>query len=263
MKWFNYVIIAGVILAYTASASAGGIFGSKRGKETPDQQVQKLISILATSKNAYERADAADSLREFDTNRYPQIVPILVHSLKNDDKVIVRIEAARTLGRIRPLVPIAGDALGDAALKDSAFRVRWQARASLMVYSMAGIKPGNIFQTSRSPERKDEGDPKSSIPVRTVPNPIRPTVPPIGVTIPPPPNTDNNDGFARPLPKGPEQVPIQPIGPSQPAGSPEGLIVPNRGGEPPLAQPTGNSGTNEPGLLPIPNEGPILNPPGN
>src|SRR5690606_23961734 len=143
MRWFNYLIVAALLAATACPAPATGIFGNRKQPGNSAQQVQQLILKIQSSNDSVQRTDAAEDLRDFDIGEFPQIIPVLVNSLKNDKSIQVRIEAARSLGKIRPLTKMAGDALSDAASNDPALRVRWQARTSLAFYTVAGVNPGN------------------------------------------------------------------------------------------------------------------------
>ena len=194
MKWYNTFLVVVLLFASSISASAGGIFSKRPVVSNPNDQVQQLIQTVTASANPSTRARAVADLREYDAATYVQIIPVLVNALKKDPSVNVRLEAARSLGRIRPLTPLAGDALAAASTGDSAIRVRWQARASLLVYTVAGVNPNN---RAKEPGKKQQ-DKKS-----TVPN-----------YYPNGPYGNNLPNIPQPLPKGPKaNVPIVPVKP--------------------------------------------------
>lgn len=213
MKWYKFLLVAMIIAATSLPAPATGIFGSRKHAGNPAQQVQQLILTLQTSTDSVRRTDAAEDLREFDTVEFPQIIPVLVNALKTDKSIQVRIEAARSLGKIRPLTKMAGDALSDAASNDPALRVRWQARTSLAFYTVAGVNPHNHAPNGSTPT-----PPKATISLK------EPQSNSSGESVfVPQPETKNFSGsvpvtvtpsssYALPLPKGPTQVLIvQPV----------------------------------------------------
>lgn len=279
MKWYTTMLIPGFLVAATVQAQAGGIFVSRKPAPNPDQHIYKLVNLAQSCRNSSQRAHAVQQLRNFDAVKYPQVVPVLVNVLRTDKSINVRIEAARSLGRVRPLTPAAREALAEASMHDSAFRVRWQARTSLTVYTVARINPRNYAPTNSKASRMTTKEPpvggpfvspeSGTVPVREK------TKDPVFMTPPP-----RSVGYARPLPKGPDQPPQ--AAPNNSA--PQGTLVPHPApsGEPPLApnilplqpanppanpqpQPT-NPDEPLPLIPPVPpasnNDGPILVPPG-
>src|SRR4029077_19657794 len=89
-----------------------------------------------------KRCAAAEELRQYDAEKFPEIIPILVDVLLHDSKASVRAEAAQSLGKLRPINQQAGGALEEAVAHDAAMRVRLQARSSLLLYYMAGYRAG-------------------------------------------------------------------------------------------------------------------------
>jgi hypothetical protein len=120
---------------------SAGIFSNKNAKQNLSERVSALILAVKTDKNEDKRVEAAHELRDFEPAKHPEIVPILIDVLQNDATPSVRAEAAATLSKFRPVSQEVGMAL-DQATKDSSFRVRWQARSSLMSYRLAGYRSG-------------------------------------------------------------------------------------------------------------------------
>jgi hypothetical protein len=139
-------------LIFTLPASAGILFG-KHSKQNPAERVPQLIVVVKTDQDQDKRANAAKELREFDPAAFPELVPVLIDVLQHDPKASVRAEAAQSLGKLRPISQEAGWAL-EQATHDSALRVRWQARNSLMSYRIAGY---------RSPPKAEEITPKPPV----------------------------------------------------------------------------------------------------
>jgi hypothetical protein len=207
MRWCNYLVVLAVLAAVAAPTSASGLFGSRKPPANPTERVRQLVAAVQTSRDDNERTEAVQQLREFDAVAHPTVVPALVSALRTDRTIGVRIEAARSLGRIRPLTTMARDALFEASLHDSAIRVRWQARTSLTYYTVANVNPYNHSSSQPPPAGTPTvGSTTKEPPVTSVPGSsggiARPAfVPSTQPVFTPSPST----GFARPLPKGPPQ----------------------------------------------------------
>jgi hypothetical protein len=119
---------------------AGIIFGKKGKKPTPAERVPELLTTLKSDGDENKRARAAEELRQYDPNAFPDILPVLIDVLVNDQKPAVRAEAAQSLGKLRPISQQAGQALEYALTRDPSMRVRLQARSSLMQYHWAGYR---------------------------------------------------------------------------------------------------------------------------
>src|SRR5439155_25781395 len=113
--------------ALALPAPAGILFG-KKTKPNPAERVPELIVIVKTDKDESKRASAAEELRQYDPAAHGDIVPVLIDVLMNDPKPAVRVEAAESLGKLRPISQEAGWALEQAKEKDSSMRVRAKAR---------------------------------------------------------------------------------------------------------------------------------------
>ena len=138
------MILTVVILpAWVLPAPADGIFGlfGKKTKVNPAERVPELIAYLKTEQDDRKRASAAAELGTFDGATFAEIVPVLVDALQNDPKYSVRMDAASSLGTLRPVSQMAGQALEKAASSDESFRVRLHAKGILMKYRVAGYAP--------------------------------------------------------------------------------------------------------------------------
>jgi hypothetical protein len=227
-----------VLLAATpALAPAGFLFGKKTPKPDPAARVPELLGIVKTDGDEDKRSAAAEELRQYDAEKFPDIIPVLVDVLLHDGKASVRAGAAQSLGKLRPVNQQAGAALEQAVAKDAAMRVRLQARSSLLLYYMAGYHAG----------KKDE------MPA------INNKEPPLAGSVPPAVNTSNAPPVTAPPstpPAPPRLIPIPnqtvapPLAPSIPAPYPAFRPMP--------AQPA----TPSPPLAPVPaGQGPDLSPP--
>ncbi len=166
MTWRR--VLAVLLLAcFTSSTQAGFIFGKKTPKPEPALRVPQLLGILKSDPDEHKRSDAAEELREFDAQTFPDIIPVLVDALQNDPKVSVRVEAAQSLAKIRPVSQQAGQALEHSLANDPSMRVRLQARSSLLQYHWAGYrsprKETPPLQTQEPPLAPgEEGTPPAS-----------------------------------------------------------------------------------------------------
>jgi hypothetical protein len=204
------------------SLQAGILFGRKKDKPDPQQRVPELIAILKSDKDADKRSKAAEELRLYDPAQFPQIVPALIDALQNDAKPGVRVDAAQSLGKLRPVSQMVGEALEQALAKDPSMRVRLQARSTLLQYHWAGYRSAKKTDPpplSTTPPGGEKGPPAvSTTGVRAMPQPL----PPSRVTTKEPP-------LAPPLP--PQLSPAVPTPP--PVSTPPAVVPP-----PPATPPT-------------------------
>ena len=128
-RWLLIAFLVVPLAAMLAgSGRAGIIFGRKKEKVEPKARVPELLTTLKTDRNADHRAHAAVELHNYDPVAFPEIIPALVTALQGDAKSGVRLEAALSLGKLRPVNQAAGEALERAVSADPAMRVRLQAR---------------------------------------------------------------------------------------------------------------------------------------
>jgi hypothetical protein len=220
MRWWHGLSVW-VLLVATAVPAPAGIF-IKRTKPNPQERVPQLIVTVKTDLDESKRGSAAAELRQFDPNAFPEIVPILIDVLKNDPRPSVRLEAAQSLGRLRPVSQPTGMALEDAASHDSNWRVRWQARSSLLHYHLGGY-----HHKADAPVTGPILDPKTQEPpFKTQEPPLAPGTPlttskVIGSTpsspMPTPDSSPTSPALSgtviRPMPTGPVQAPTVPVEP--------------------------------------------------
>src|SRR5437899_5431572 len=122
MKWSLRLFILLTVTVLTVPAQAQ-LFG-KKTRPDPGARVPELLYTVKMDKEERKRSSAAEELREYDTKKFPEIVPILVDVLQNDTYWGTRFEAAQTLGKLRPVSQMAGQALERASSKDAHLRVR-------------------------------------------------------------------------------------------------------------------------------------------
>jgi hypothetical protein len=131
--------LALLVVVRLALPAEAGIFG-KHAKVKPEERVPQLLAVLKTDPDESKREAAAKELRDFDTTAFPDMIPTLVSALLGDSKLGVRIEAAETLGKLRPISQEAGQALEQALANDGSMRVRLQARRVLLGYRLHGYR---------------------------------------------------------------------------------------------------------------------------
>ena len=171
-RWLRIAFLVIPLATMLAEPSqAGIIFGRKKEKIEPQSRVPALITTLKSDKDADHRQRAAEELRNYDAQVFPEIIPALVAALQTDAKSGVRIEAAQSLGKIRPVNQVAGEALERAVSGDSAMRVRLQARSVLMQYHWAGYKNGKVADVPPLATSKDNPKGNENLPpvIRTTP----------------------------------------------------------------------------------------------
>lgn len=192
------VLFLASLLGLASTAIAGPLFPwRKTEKVDPKTRVPELVTSLSNDKDEARRSAAAVELRNYDTTQFPDIIPVLINALLSDPRPGVRIDAAQSLGKIRPINQVAGEALEQALEKDSSMRVRLQARSVLLSYQWAGYRGG----------KKNEVAPT----VSTLPQPVTPPLmekrsglggiflPPVRTTTPAPSSTP----YVRPVPAPP------------------------------------------------------------
>lgn len=261
-------------MGWICPSTEAGIFG--RSKPDPAKQVPTLIQTLQADSNASKRASAADELQSYDAQQFPQILPALIQALENDPDDNVRFQAARSIGRTRPISQQAGRALEKAADDDSSWSVRRAARVSLGLYFVVGYRSAPDQPTSR--QETDEPPLASPMPTpQTSPMPMpmltQPPVPSSPLIQPPVSNQTEPESSSRfRLFRRSEPTPPRPITPPAPRFQP---VPSSQSEEPPIAPESPRFEPPTSGAIPLPlplpgpmtptpvfEEGPQLNPPG-
>jgi hypothetical protein len=203
----------------------------------------------------------------------------LSDALLRDPNPSVRLEAASTLGKLRPITQSAGYTLEQAQDRDSSLRVRNAARMALWQYHLVGYRSGKAPEKPAEPSAdQSAAQPPSAhrLPPApsTVKTPQRLGVGPRGET-PEPPLAGSAPGQRTvsqvPVPRSrlqpPNPVTLQPVStpklltppasnPTNPAGAPEKTAT-GEADAPKSADPIQPSPTTKSG-----NDGPELSPPG-
>lgn len=133
-------LLSSLLLTTLCLPARAGLFFNRQPKTDPNQRVPVLIVSLKTEADEHKRAHAAEELRHFDPNAFPQIVPALCDAAVNDPQAGVRSEAVQSLGHLRPVSQDAGWTLEQVATRDPSFRVRFQARNVLIQYRISGYR---------------------------------------------------------------------------------------------------------------------------
>jgi hypothetical protein len=228
-------LVISLAMLLAEPSHAGIIFGRKKEKIEPQSRVPALITTLKSDKDADHRLRAAEELRNYDAQVFPDIITALVAALQTDAKSGVRIEAAQSLGKIRPVNQAAGEALERAVTGDPAMRVRLQARSTLMQYHWAGYKNGKTTDVPPLGTLKDNSKGNENLPpaIRTTPAnttprfptskepPLAPVDPiPIPELLPvPAPTAPLIESKPMPMPSTPAPLPTGPVT-SRPAPMP-------------------------------------------
>lgn len=231
MRRFGQVLLL-LLLVGLGGPAEGGIF-SRKSKPNPTVRVPELVNTLKADSEERKRAAAAEELREYDPQAFPEIVPALIDALQGDASWTVRLEAAQSLGRLRPVAQSAGQALERATQSDESLRVRIQARYSLTMYQLSGYRSSGTPEAAGDPAKRPTTDEPPLLD------------PPGGDSEPP-----------RPLPLSPDKAPALKT-------PPPAVPVPAA----PVSRPSGRSllrpfGSRQPAPPPaVVEEGPVLVPP--
>jgi hypothetical protein len=225
MTWCRLLLIF-VVSAVSAVPASAGIILRKRGKTDPQKSAKPdpaarlpaLIGTLRTDPEEKKRERAAEELRHFDPNAYPEIVAVLIDALQHDPADGVRLEAVQSLAKLRPVSQQVGWALEQAVEHDRSRRVRLQARSALVQYRLSGYH-GTKNQEPKLDGVKTEEPPLAGPLVEPPPLPpgpptVAPAGPEPGRLVPRPqsaPTPAGKSSVARPLPPGPVRPPDGPV----------------------------------------------------
>jgi hypothetical protein len=219
----RYLLVAlSVLLAVLpAGHASAGIFFGKKTKTTPTERVPELLRDLKSDGDEHKRSSAAEELRQYDPQQFPEMIPALIDALLSDNKPGVRAEAAQTLGKLRPVTTAVGNALEQALAKDGSMRVRLQARSSLLQYRWAGYSPTAKEQAPPTQSKEPPLAPTLSKEPPLAPEPPAAAAPKF--TPMPAATTTGLPTAPRPLPVGPSAKPAVPAATNRPAATPASL----------------------------------------
>ncbi|MEW4569394.1 HEAT repeat domain-containing protein [Tautonia sp. JC769] len=94
-------------------------------------KVHNLLEVLQLHISDHQRARAARSLRDYEWQCHPEMVPVLADALRDDCSKKVRKAVAETLAKLHPCDPTALVALEQAAVGDPDFWTRKRSRKAL------------------------------------------------------------------------------------------------------------------------------------
>ncbi len=178
------LLAGGVLLVALGEAWAGPGLLKKRPDAT---RIPTLMETLHSDPDEKKRKAAAEELGHADSRLYPEVATALVVALQKDTAAAVRAEAAYALGQLRHVFAIAGQALEEAADRDSSFAVRFAAKRTLWEYHLMGYRsaqpadPG-LTQTEEPPLASPTGPRNGAAVVRVsapVARPPEPLIPPL------------------------------------------------------------------------------------
>ena len=230
-----FVIIS--IVSPTARADDKGRFGLAklnpfRKKEDPAAKPRQLAEVLRTDPDEKKRKAAADELRETDAKLVPEVLPVLVASLRQDPSSAVRTAVAESIGKLKPVSPNAGVVLEAAAANDPNEAVRKAAQDSLWAYQANGYRSQSVSATgpTAEPPRAAPRVPTPALQTKHITSPPPTASTPLGI----PSGINRGPRFGEtgepPLAKSRPSVnpplPIIPV-PPMPTGSPR--VVPPAG----------------------------------
>jgi hypothetical protein len=217
-------LLVASLFGLAAPVLAGPLFGWRKAEKVdPKTRVPELIALLRTEKDEGRRSSAATELRNYDPAQFPDIVPALITALLTDTRPGVRIDAAQSLGKIRPVSQAAGEALEQALEKDASMRVRLQVRSVLLGYHWAGYRsarkpevPAVTTTAPPAPPAEKRGGLGGMFlpPIRTTPAPAPP--PTKLVPAPPPVAGTTEPPLAAPAAEGPPAIKTTSEGPILP-----------------------------------------------
>jgi hypothetical protein len=132
-----FALMASAVVAGPAPADFGlGLFKRKAKAEPP--KGKQHAATLSTSLDEAARKQAAEEMRGLDPRSNPDVFPALIGALQKDPSPAVRVAAAETLGKLRPVYQPAGIVLDTVAATDPAASVREAAQAALFQYHLGG-----------------------------------------------------------------------------------------------------------------------------
>jgi hypothetical protein len=186
------LLAGGMLLVAPGGAWAGpGLF-----KKRPDAtRIPTLMETLHGDPDEKKRKAAAEELGRADSRLYPEVASALVMALQKDTSPAVRAEAASALGQLGHVFALAGQALEEAADRDSSFAVRLAAKRTLWEYHLMGYRsaqpadPG-LAQTEEPPLASPAGPRNVAAVVRVAspttrpPEPRIPSLPEQAITTP-------------------------------------------------------------------------------
>jgi hypothetical protein len=207
MSWRRLLLVLAIQVGLVLPASAG-IFNRKT-KPDPAQRVPELINTVKGDPSDRKREAAAEELRDYDTQAFPEIVPVLTDVAQHDTKPDVRAEAIQSLAKMRPVSQEVGFVLEQVHASDASAKVRWQARMALWQYQMAGYHSANAKVDGPKLDGKD-GSPVIVGPSKEPPLAAPSDIKPAPRMVPTPAPVSPPAAGYQPLPTGTPRPPLVP-----------------------------------------------------
>ena len=117
-----------------------GILNKRKAKADPPSRAKVLLETLRTDPDEFKRKAAATELRGLDPRNTPDLIAGLVSSLQRDPSPTVRIEAAESIGVMKPISQPAGLAMEAAMTSDPDPKVRDAVKSALWQYHLNGYR---------------------------------------------------------------------------------------------------------------------------
>ena len=142
--------MAATVCLYVIAAMSGTIHsGHERAAagcsecvlDVEGEKVRAQVVKLRTASLWIVRRKAARSLRAYDWRRHPEAVEALAAAVRSDRQCLVRQEAAASLGKMRPCLVEAHEALACAAENDSSLIARHAAKKALKAIGKGCVEP--------------------------------------------------------------------------------------------------------------------------
>ena len=176
-------MITATVSAVLLLISSGGVLPCGHGKFPEDcticagetSAVHEQITRLESCSGWMARRRAARALRKYDWKRHPEAAESLAEALLNDDCGLVRQEAAESLSRMRPCLPVVHEAVARAANCDTSLLTRCWAKKALKSLGKACVESCSIC----GPGHDAEGDESLPLVPRAAPLPMDSTVEPL------------------------------------------------------------------------------------
>jgi len=237
MRGFAIATLTATLLTSTAFAGPPefprirSLFERKKKDEPAPAKAKQLTDTLRTDPDERKRKAAAEELAEYDPRGNPEIMTGLIASLRQDPVAAVRVAAADTIGKLKPVYAQAGVALEEAVQADPSDGVRKAAQGALFQYHLNGYKAtGSLAtQSAEPPLAKTKPKTQTTVTVARLPLPAPVTVT-VGrgsnapaQTVEPPLAKSKTTIPPTPVPSGTEGAVVRPAIPGLPATVPQSM----------------------------------------
>ncbi len=136
------LLAAAVAAVLSGPASARdfpfGLFKKKAKAEPTAGRAKQISATLVGSPDESARKQAAEELRALDPRSNAEVFPALIGALQKDPSPAVRVAAADSVGKLKPVYQPAGMVLEAVAKSDPDPAVREAAQNALFQYHLGG-----------------------------------------------------------------------------------------------------------------------------